>query len=215
VEVVRTLYFRILRREITVCVVDRDPLKIEFDLRRYIQHALLTSATQNKAFAHVMVPRFIFVDPQSGQKVEKPDLAYMQSIETILSPDDTGLSTREEMAQKFLDAQAAGELVLEEGKPVIASQQDNFLQCFAGEYATLLSHRKVDEDINPEQLTNAFFHKRNNPERLSQYGERIEGMVESIIDNMERLYHYSEDIALDTIVFAIRKRIVHLEEILR
>jgi len=215
VGVVRNLYYQILKKEITICIVDRDPHKIEYDLRRYIQHALLNSALQNKAFAHIMVPKFAYVDPQSGQKVEKPDQSYLESIEAILMPDQDAETIREQMAQKFLDAQASAEIVLEDGKPVVASRKDTFLQCFAAEYATLLTHRKVDEEINPEQLTNAFFHKRNHPERLGQYSEKTQDMLENIIDNMCRLYRYSEEIALDTIVFAIRKNIVRLEEILR
>ena len=55
VGVVRAIYFHIIRKEITVCTVDRDR-QIEADLRRYLQYALLARAQRNRAFAHVMVP---------------------------------------------------------------------------------------------------------------------------------------------------------------
>ncbi|MBU2645483.1 hypothetical protein KKI24_12320 [bacterium] len=215
VDVVRNLYYAILKNEITVCTVDRDPLQIELDLRRYIQYALLNSAVQNKAFSHIMVPKFSFVDPQTGQKVEKPDINFMQALEVIIDSEKDTEKTREEMAQKFLKCQSQNEIKLEENKSIIASREDRFLKCFASEYGLLLSHRKVDEGINPEQLKNAFFHQKNSPERMSQYSTTIHDMMENILSNMCRLYAYSEDIALDTVVFALRKDIIRFEEILR
>ncbi|MFH2133079.1 MAG: hypothetical protein ABIK68_22090 [bacterium] len=215
VDVVRNLYYAILKNEITVCTVDRDPLQIELDLRRYIQYALLNSAVQNKAFSHIMVPKFSFVDPQTGQKVEKPDINFMQALEVIIDSEKDTEKTREEMAQKFLKCQSQNEIKLEENKSIIASREDRFLKCFASEYGLLLSHRKVDEGINPEQLKNAFFHQKNSPDRMSQYSTTIHDMMENILSNMCRLYAYSEDIALDTVVFALRKDIIRFEEILR
>ncbi|MBT7889958.1 MAG: hypothetical protein HN580_13125, partial [Deltaproteobacteria bacterium] len=215
VDVVRNLYYSILKNEITVCTVDRDPLQIEQDLRRYIQYALLNSAVLNKAFSHIMIPKFSFVDPQTGKKVDKPDTNYMQVIEAIIEPEKDMEETREELAQKFLKCQSSNEIKLEEGKSVIASKQDSFLQCFANEYGLLLSHRKVDEGINPEQLKNAFFHKKNSPERMNQYSENIHDMMDNILNNMCRLFAYSEGIALDTVVFSLRKGIIRFEEILR
>ncbi len=215
VDVVRNLYYSILKTEITVCTVDRDPLQIEQDLRRYVQYALLNSAIQNTAFSHIMVPKFSFVDPQTGEKVEKPDVNFMQVIEAIIDSEKDQEQTREEMAQKFLNCQSSNEIKLEDGKSVIASRVDSFLQCFAHEYGLLLSHRKVDESINPEQLANAFFHQKNSPERMNQYHPTIHEMMDNILSNMCRLYAYSEDIALDTIVFALRKGITRFEEILR
>jgi len=215
VEVVRNLYYAIIKKEITVCTVDRDPLQIEQDLRRYVQYALLNSAIRNKAFSHIMVPKFSFVDPQSGEKIETPDLNFMKAIEVIIDPGEESEKTREEMAQKFLKCQSSNEIKLEDGKSVIASRVDTFLQCFANEYSLLLSHRKLDEGINPEQLSNAFFHQKNSPERMTQYNSAIIEMMETILSNLCRLYAYSEDIAIDTVVFALRKGIIRFEEILR
>lgn len=215
VEVTRDLYHSILKTEIIVSTVDRDPGKIEYDLRKYIQHALLNSAVQNKAFAHVMVPKFTYIDPQTGGKVEKPDEEYLKTIEAILAPNSQKKSPRDEIAQKFLDCQASNEIVLEEGKSIVISKKDNILQCFAKEYSILLSHRKVDEEINPELLATAFFLKKNDPDRLSQQPPKIIGLMENILKKMCTIYGYSPNIALDTIVFAQRKNIIRFEEILR
>ncbi|MCP4295772.1 MAG: hypothetical protein GY786_09215 [Proteobacteria bacterium] len=214
IKVVRLLYYSTLRDEITVCTVDRDPKQIEFDLRKYIQHALLYSAHQNKAFAHIMIPKFTYIDPVSGQKVDEPDPGFMISIEKILSQLKQEKSTRLEISQKFLDLQTNGELNLEEEKTIVNSRQDNLIQCFAKEFSLLLSHRKVDNEINPEQLKNAFFHKQNNKERFDQHSEKIVSFVHNIVQNMCQQYDYSSAIALDTVVFALRKEILKFEEIL-
>jgi len=212
---VRKLYHSIVNREITVCTVDRNPEQIEFDLRKYIQHTLLNNAVNNKAFAHVMVPKFSFIDPQSGLKIDKPDEDYMKAIETILEPERDVHQTRVEMAEKFLDSQSSGEIILEEEKTVITSKNDNLILCFAREYAVMLSHRKVDNEINPEQLRNAIFHKKNDPERLSQYSRKVRNFMTNILTNLHRNFDYSPPMALDTVVFALRKDIVRFEDILR
>lgn len=214
VEVVRKLYFSILKKEITISTVDRNPEQIQYDMRKYIQHAVLNSAVQNKAFAHIMVPKYSFVDPNTGLKVEKPDIDYMKSIEKILAPGRSFNLIRKEISQKFLDFQSSGELVLEEGMNIISSRSDNILKCFAKEYSILLSHRKVDKEINPEQLRNAFFHKKNDPKRLTHYPPKIREFTKTIIHNLNKLFGYSPEIALDTVVFALRKNIVKFEEIL-
>lgn len=215
VSVVKALYHTIIRREITVCTVDRDPLQIESDLRRYLQHALLARATHNKAFAHVMVPRFTFIDPISGRKVDEPDLNYMESIETILTPDEGSTENfRQEVAQKFLDLQSSGDLVLEPDKAILTSRNDNLLQCFTKEYAQLLSHRKVDGEIDPELLHNAFFQKLNDPEAFERATPVVRQFVERILQNMQTRYRYPASIALTTIVFALRKGVIDFRNIL-
>jgi predicted Ser/Thr protein kinase len=214
VDVVRKLYFAILKKELTICTVDRNPGQIEHDLRKYIQYALLNGAIQNKAFAHIMVPKFSFVDPQKGLKVDRVDEDYMKSIEMILAPGRSFSQVRNEISQKFLDFQSSGEVQLEEGKNIISSRKDSILQCFAKEYSVLLSHRKVDGEINPEQLKNAFFHKKNDPKRLPQYPAKVKDFMKNIIHNMNHLYKYSTDVALDTVVFALRKNILKFDDIL-
>lgn len=214
VRVVKALYHGIIRKEITVCTVDRDPLQIEQDLRRYLQHALLDRALRNKAFAHVMVPRFSFIDPRSGEKVEEPDERYLNSIEQVLAAQQDTNRFRQEMAQKFLDFQANGELQIEDGKSILASRQDNLLKCFTKEYSRMLSHRKLDEDINPEHLRNAFFHKLNDPAAYERADPSVRAFTERILANMCQRYGYPESIALTTVVFALRKDVVDFRKIL-
>ncbi|MBF0280108.1 MAG: hypothetical protein HQM13_20080 [SAR324 cluster bacterium] len=214
VQVVKGLYYSMIRNEITICTVDRDPERIEMDLRRYLQHALLARAIHNKAFSHMMVPKFTFIDPASGTKVEEPDLNYMVSIEKILSSGSNYQLFRQEIAQKFLDLQSSGELVLEAGKSIISSKKDSLLTCFTKEHSQMLSHRKVDENINPDLLKNSFFHKRNDPEQYEHYTPEMRQFTEGILSNMAQRFSYSREIALDTIVLALRKEIISFEKIL-
>ncbi len=214
VGVVRAIYFHIIRKEITVCTVDRDPRQIEADLRRYLQYALLARAQRNRAFAHVMVPRFTFIDPNSGMKVDEPDYNYMKSMERVLEPEMDEELFRQMIAQKFLDLQSSGELVLEGNRTIINSRNDNLLNCFAQEYSRALSHRKIEEEINPEVLHNAFFHKLNDLNHYKSIDLGVQKLVETIITNMHQRFGYSRSIALTTIVYALRKDIVNFKEIL-
>lgn len=212
--VLQAIYFSIVKREITVCVVDRDPREIEADLRRYIQYCLLANALENKAFAHIMVPRFSFVDPKSGQKVDAPDLHFMASIEGVLAGSDPGTLFRQKMAQKFLDLQSKGVLTLEREKSLIASAQDQLLEHFGEEYGALIRHRRTVEGINPEQLRDAFFQKRNNPAFFETYPLAVRDLVNTVLQNMNTRFAYPIAIALDTVVFALRKNILDFAEII-
>ena len=208
VKAVKFLYYKIIEREITESTVDREPAKIEADLRRYFQYVLLANAVENKAFAHIMVPRFTFIDPNTGEKVDQPDLNYMASIEKVAAPERDPIHFRREVAHKFLELQGKGEITLQEGKNVINSRGDNVLICFNDLYSALLSHRRSVDGINAEQLRDAFFQKKNDELQYEAYPENIRGLVSSIIGNMVSRFHYPEPIALDTIVFALRKEIV-------
>ena len=215
VRVVQAIYFNMIRREITVCTVDRDPSEIERDLRRYIQHALLANALENKAFAHVMVPRFTFVDPKTGEKIDQPDHNFMRSLERVLAGDLDELNFRRSIAKKFLDHQNSGEITLEAGKSVIASRNDHLLSFFAQPYHALLSHRRTVEGLDVEQLRDAFFQRRNNRAIYDGFPNDIQLLVEAILTNLAMRYHYPESIALDTVVFALRKNIIDFNEMIR
>ena len=77
VKVVMALYHDMIARQITISTVDRNPVTIEADLRTYIQYCCLYKAISNKAFSHIMIPRFAFVDPKTGHKVDNPDEGFM------------------------------------------------------------------------------------------------------------------------------------------
>jgi hypothetical protein len=214
VEVLQAVYFTIIQKEITVCTVDRNPEEIAVDLRRYIQHALLATAAENQAFAHIMIPKFTYVDPFTGAKVDKPDERFMGAMEQILAPPDARAIYRREIAQHFLELQNSGELVLEHGKSAVASRNDNLLVCFGSEYTRLLSHRRTVEEIDPERLKEAFVQKRNSPEDFAVYPAEIKEFIRNIEGNMIKRYGYSERNALDTIIFALRKDIIKFEDII-
>lgn len=214
VKVVQYIYYMIIEREITEATVDRDPADIESDLRRYMQYILLANALENKAFAHIMVPRYSFIHPNTGEKVEEPDLNYMSSIEKVLAPDRDPIHYRRELAHKFMELQSSGEIRLEEGKNVISSRNDNVLVCFHNLYTRLLTHRRTVEGINAELLRDAFFQKKNNPAFYSTYSVEIRNLVETILNNMVTRFDYPRAIALDTIVFALRKQIVNFSKMI-
>ncbi len=214
VKVLQAVYFTIICKEITVCTVDRNPEEIAADLRRYLQHTLLATAAENRAFAHIMIPKFTYVDPATGEKVDKPDERFMESMEQILARPGTYAIYRREIAQRFLELQNSGELVLEEGKSAITSRKDNLLSCFGNEYTHLLSHRRTVEGIDPERLKEAFIQKRNAPDEYKNYPAQLQEFVQTVLGNMTQRYGYSERNALDTIIFALRKNIIRFEEII-
>jgi hypothetical protein len=214
VGVVEAIYHCIISKEIITATVDRDPVKIEEDLRKYMQFVLLEQAIDNKAFSHIMVPRFSFIDPATGKKVDEPDLNYMGSIENIIAPGKDPVIFRREISQIYFEAQNSGKLFLEKGKSVIASKNDKFTTCFDRELNLLLSHRKVDEGIDGEHLTQAIMQKKNDPTQYELNNPKIINLIDTIIKNMNKRYSYSTNIALEIIIYAIRKKIVDFKEIL-
>jgi predicted Ser/Thr protein kinase len=214
IKIVRALYFDIIRKEITVATVDRDPKKIEMDLRKYLQHALLDKAQENKAFSHILIPRYTYIDNITGKKIDTPDLSFMPSVEKILAPEVNSLDTRKEMARKYIYMLDKGELVLEEGKTTMNSKGDNLLDCFANEYNQLLSHRRAVEGINAELLRDAFFHRSYDVKKYEKCKPEMKEFVENVIQNMRSRFNYSEEIAVDTVIFAIRNEIIDFKEII-
>lgn len=212
--VAQAIYWDIIRREITVATVNRDPDEIARDLRRYLQHALLAKAHANRAFAHIMVPKYTYVDPQSGEKVDKPDEAFLESIEAILAPGRSGIAFRNEIAQRFLDLQASGELTLEPGKSVVASRRDNVLTAFAAEYERLLGHRRAAGEVDAPKLVEAFFKKKREPEAYAALDPRVTEFAENVLRNMSRRFGYSKQSALDTVLYAVRKGVVDFRDII-
>ncbi|MBI5441827.1 MAG: hypothetical protein HY900_11530 [Deltaproteobacteria bacterium] len=213
-KVARALYYLVIAREIMEATVNRDPEQISADLRRYLQQALLFKAHENRAFAHIMIPRFSYIDPHSGEKVDRPDLNYLTSIEKILAPGRNPVELRREMAQRFLDLQASRELVLEGGKTVVSSRKDNVLTCFGTEYAKLLSHRRTMGTVGADQLSESFFYKRRDPEAYEKITPEVRDLAESVVLNMQSRFGYSKQSALDTVIFALRKEIIKFADII-
>jgi hypothetical protein len=213
-KVTQAIYNDVIRREITVATVNRDQQEIALDLRKYLQHVVLQRAQENRAFSHIMIRRFTYFDPVTGEKIDRADSGYMSSIERIVAPGVLSEVYRREMAERFLNMNDSGELSLEQGKTVVSSRDDNFLVCFGQEYEKLLSHRRTIGDINPEELRDAMFQKRIRPEKYDTYDERVRNFAEEILQNMTRRFGYSGESALDTVLFALRKKVIDFSEII-
>ena len=214
IKVVETIYSNLIRREIITATVDRDPEKIEDDLRRYMQYALLSQALENKAFSHIMVPRYTFIDPVSGHKVDSPDHNFMESIESIIAEGISAHEFRRQLTQKFFELGDLGKLTLEEGKTVVFSRKDNFLINFEKEYHLLLSHRKSNLEISGEELKEAFFQKLNDQKGYLNLNVKLRELVETILHNLSRRRGYTRGLALRTVVYALRKEIIDFTKIL-
>ena len=214
VQVTKYLYYTLIAREITQATVDREPKDIEADLRRYLQNILLANALENRAFAHIMVPKFTFVHPTTGEKIDRPDEHFMSSLEKVMAPDRDAVFFRRETAQKFLEAQSFGDITLENQKTIISSRNDGVLLTFQNQYQKLLSHRRTVENINGDLLTESFFHLKNRPESMPAMPVEVVEMRETIINNMVTRFHYPPSIALDTICFALRKQIVEFNKMI-
>jgi predicted Ser/Thr protein kinase len=206
--VVRGLYHQVIARELTVATVDRDPARIEQDLRRYLQQLLLAKALSNHAFSHILVPKYIYIDPDSGQRVETPDEAYLESIEQVVCPGADAAAFRQELAARYLEAQDRGELLLEPGKNAVTSRDDNLLALFPTEYTALLSHRRAVDGISPELLRDAFFHRRNDREKYLTAPEPVRDLAETIIGNLRGRFGYSAEMAHETVLYALREGVI-------
>ncbi|PCJ56204.1 MAG: hypothetical protein COA79_19310, partial [Planctomycetota bacterium] len=214
IKVTKAIYSNIIRSEIITATVDRDPEKIEEDLRRYMQYSLLAQALENKAFAHIMVPRYTFVDPISGHKIDEPDTNFMGSIEEIIAENKPAEEYRRHITQKFFELSDQGKLSLEEGKHIIFSRRDNFLLNFEKEYNLLLSHRKSNKDVSGESLKDAFFQKLNDPKSYLNLNVKVREMVENILHNLSRRRGYTRGLALRTVVHALREETINFADIM-
>jgi hypothetical protein len=111
--------------------------------------------------------------------------------------------------------QESGDLTLEPGKSIVASRQDNLLNCFRGEYQQLLSHPRSIDGMDPELLKLAFVHRQNDSKEYAKLPQNVQQLVAQILSNLTLRSGYSQAMALDTVVFAIRKQVVDFDAILR
>jgi len=212
------LHNSIIRKEITIAAVNRDPAKIENDLRRYVQYVLLHRAAKNKSFSKVLVEQYSFVDPVRGLKVDKSDQQFMVSIESILMKEKPTSSQRESfrdmIADKFFKMKDSGELDIQDGYSIINSTDDNLRFCFGQEYSTLLSHGRAMDGINVTLLEEAFYHKYNSKVKYEKCNDKLKKLVEMILNNLEKNNGYSRGMALETVIYALSEHIIEFNEIL-
>ena len=161
-----------------------------------------------------MIPQFTFIDPVTGAKVDSPDYAYMETLEKILLPQGNPEQFRREIAQRFFNERDAGRLTIEENRSLLSSKEDEFLGCFEREYNKLLSHRKVEVDIDGAKLTEAFFLKQKDKATYEKLSKPIKDFAGEIIENMCMRFGYTPNIAFETLLFALRKGFVDFKKIL-
>ena len=214
IKVVKAIYFTWIRKEITISTVNRNPDQIEMDLRKYLQHALLANAIENKAFSHLLIPRYTYIDPSNGKKVDSPDYDFMISIEKILKPEIAPLDCRHEISARFLKAMDQQTIKIQLDQPLINSRDDMVNEVFAAEFNTLLSHHRSIEGIDPDTISDAFFHRISDYDRFLHYSEDIQTYVNTVLSNMSQRFHYSEEIALDTITYALREEIINISDMI-
>lgn len=213
VEIVKGLYSNIISNEITICTVDRDPKKIEYDLRKYIQYCLLYKASKNKKFGKKMIEKYSFVDPNHGRVVNSPDESFMQSIEKVMMPKGV-MDYRLTIGDKYFNCKENNEIKINDNKTIVNSKDDGLIKAFSIEYNKLISHRIMVNTVDSEKLTNSFFHRLNNKTEYGRLDKEVIKLNETIINNMKEKYKYSEEIALETIVFALKKNIVDFKKII-
>jgi hypothetical protein len=235
--IAEALWFSNICDHITISTVDRDPAKIEEDLRKYIQMCLLYSAGKNKKFGHKMIKKFSYTDPITKKKTSDPDVRYMVSVERILLKNNSDLSSyngdpaeegsmsknlfdtldtyRLEIAEKYFNLTNDGDVIVPENKNVIYSREDGLLENFLTEYKTLLSNKRTDGKIDPISLQEAFYILKNKPKDFkTEVKPEVAELALKIIGNMKKRFKYSERIALDTIIFAVEYEIFFFANII-
>jgi len=239
----KALWYMDIVRHVTIATVDRNPERIEADLRQYIQNCLLYMARQNSRFGHRLVGKFSFIDTKSGVEIDYPQIPFMTTIEKVLvsSADNLSGDLRAEIfnndgmmkisgdtphfntwrenlriktAERFLDLNKDKEITLDDGKNVMFSRNDGFIELFWAEYSSLLSNRRTDGKINPSELEKAFFVMKNEPEDETISKPMLE-FAKKIIDNMKDRFGYSRKMAIDTITFALSNDVFKFGDIVR
>jgi len=139
---------------------------------------------------------------------------YMETIEKILLPNGQAVPFRREIAQRFFDCRDSKQLRIEEGKSLLSSKDDDFVECYEREYNKLLSHRKVEIDINGDKLVEVFFLKQRDQEAYQKTDPKVRAFADEIVENLRDRFGYPSDVGFETVLFALRMGIVDFKEIL-
>jgi hypothetical protein len=221
---VEELYQNILRNELIISITDRNPEAIEADFRKYIQHVLLDQANNSKSQKHIMVPRYTYIDQISGERIDKPNYEFIKNIESIIMPAPTRryMSTsvpsprsfRKEISNKYF-AKLNDKAIIPTSELIIESSNDGLLKQFSKEYKLLLSNKKIKENINVEELKNLFYIKQNSTKDYIKYNEITRNFCEKILNNMSSNFGYSENTAIEAIIYAIDKKVIDLNNLIK
>jgi predicted Ser/Thr protein kinase len=211
------LYWAHLNKELTISITDRDPKQIEYDLRKYLQHVLLHHAKSMTKLKKVLIEQFSYVDSNGGGKVTEPNYEYMESIESILHNKyiNSTEEFRKGISQRLLDGIHDKDIMLKSTGDIINSSDDNIIQMFIKEHKKLLSNARTNDSLNTDKLKDAFFHKQNNPEEYGKCSAKIKQMCEKVINNMKMNFGYSNDTALEAILYGFRHDIIKLSKIIK
>lgn len=210
--ITRGLYYIIIRSEIVRALVNRDPEAIEADLRKYIQHCLLYVASQNATFSRMMTAKYVYVDPATGHKVDWYNDDFMKSIELIIADGVESAAVRRNIADVYFESQAQGAIAIEAGRGPINSKDDRLTDVFSRQFNLMLSHLRSRDGLHVEGLEHAFHFRRFLKARYVACDERLRTIVERSLTNMAS-YGYSEEVALHTILLALRSGIVDLNKV--
>tara|TARA_R110002020_G_scaffold248845_3_gene462844 strand:- start:1281 stop:3812 length:2532 start_codon:yes stop_codon:yes gene_type:complete len=215
---VTDLYDEIIKNELTISITDRDPKAIEIELRKYIQHVMLDQAVNNKSFKNLMLPKYTYIDNITGDRIDKPNYEFMRNIESILIPlrsnDMSIRNFRKDISQKFL-TKCDSKLIELNSKLIFESTNDGLIKQFTKEYKTLLSNRRVKDDIDPEALKNLFYIKQNNKKDYINNKNDTKAYCEKIINNMIVNFGYSENTALEAIIYALDNKVIDLNKLIK
>ena len=220
--VAKAIYHDIINKEIVISTVNRDPKRIEKDLRKYLQHIFLYRASNNRTFQKRMLDQYSFIDDVTGVKVNSHNESFMSIIERIIMNDSHGSHSfaddvsafRDSMYDKFQSNKDLMKSVVDSNCNVINSKKDVFIACFESEFAKLLSHKTFMSEVSADSLREAFFLKLNSEGKYSKTNKKIREFAESIIGNMSANYGYSQEMALDVIVYALREHVVDFHELI-
>lgn len=216
IDILESMYWEHLKKELTICITDRDPKSIELDLRKYLQFLMLHNARSNKKFEKLIIQKFSFIDSHSGQKIQDPDYSYMESIEDILIDRNRSVDDfRKSLSKRVLDAIHSKNIVLKVTGNIILSTDDNVMEFFVKEHKKLLSNSRTNDSVNTEQLKDAFFHKQNDKTAYKKCEPKIKEFCEKIINNMVVNFSYSKNTALEAILYAFRHKIINLSTIIK
>jgi hypothetical protein len=217
IDILECLYWELLRKELTISIIDRDPSEIEIDLRKYLQHVMLHHAKGMKKFKKILIEKFSYIDPLTGSTIQEPNYQYMESIETVLYNKFTLAREdyRKNVAERILKGIDSKDIVLKKDGNIISSSDDNILNIFVKEHKKLLSNARTNDSLDTNKLRDAFFYKQNDKSAYEKCSAKIKAMCEKVINNMERNFGYSHDTALEAILYGCRYDIVQLSTIIK
>lgn len=175
---------------------------------------MLANAMENRAFSHIMVPKYSFIHPTTGQKVDEPDDALLRSIEHILQPPQDLPVIRRKITEKLHALLRKGELIIPAGKTILHLRNDHLLDQFSEEFHALMRHRKERASFDAEAFGQAFALYKTDPDAFDTLNQETKTLVLRVIHHTVSRFHYPPRIAWDTVALAFRNGMIRFNQIL-